>query len=87
MIVTEEGIYIIRICYLIQAKSCRDHSSGDTIEAIHPQTKLAAGLSDQLAKIESQFGMTPSSRTGLTIRTKDTASEKPRSRFFRDDAG
>ena len=64
----------------------KDEEGNLTYAQQYPQVGIVNKLGEQLARLESQFGMTPSARAGLTVdNDKNKTKGKPaqgKSRFF-----
>ncbi len=61
-------------------------TSKDGVEMPYPQSATALRLSEQMLRLEQQFGLTPAARAGLSSQVaKSQASEK--SRFFKAASG
>lgn len=79
---------IARYCRLFARwRECEDfvtkHGMTDENFKEYPQVGRAARLADQLLKLEQQFGMTPSARAAMAVRTDGKAKQdKGKSKYF-----
>lgn len=64
-------------------------SKGDKGQRVikeHPQVKIAAKYADQLLRLEQEFGLTPSSRSGLQVNVGGKGKRKKSNYFDKVDA-